>query len=300
MSTAKSPTHPPVIVGLGEVLWDVFPTGPRFGGAPANFACASAGLSPAAKVSMVSGVGRDELGRQARRELQDRSVETTYLAESDRPTGTVHVELDDAGHADYRFADNTAWDCLTWSAVLNDLAAATDAVCFGTLGQRSDASRLTIQQFVKSVPNASLRILDINLRPPFFTGDVILESLALANVLKLNDEELPVVARLCGVSGTDAQIVRTLSETFGLRAVAVTAGAAGAMLLVDGELRELPGVTVSVVDTVGAGDAFTAATTLGLLAGRSADDILQHAVKVAAFVCTQRGATPAFPVELQV
>ena len=288
----------PVIAGLGEVLWDVFPSGPRFGGAPANFACATAGLSPLAEVFMVSAVGHDELGIQARRKLQQRRVDTTYLAESSRPTGTVNVELDDAGHADYRFADDTAWDAMTWSAVLEDLAARIDAVCFGTLGQRSETSRRTIQQFVNSVPDQAWKIFDINLRPPFFSDDVIRESLDLANVLKLNEDELPVVAKLYGVAGSDADVVQQLAQQLELQVIAVTRGSAGAMLYRAGDILEHPGVATLVVDTVGAGDAFTAAMALGLLAEDASEKILDRAARVAAFVCTQRGATPQFPDSL--
>lgn len=299
MSQTEGTTDGQVVVGLGEVLWDVFPSGPRFGGAPANFACTTAGLSAETAVFMVSSVGHDELGQQARRELQQRRVDTTYLADSERPTGTVTVRLDDSGHASYEFAADTAWDALIWSAVLQDLAARTDAVCFGTLGQRSETSRQTIRQFLQAVPETALRVFDINLRPPFYSDQIIRESLQLANGLKLNEDELPIVARLHGISGSEAEMLQQLAGQLDLRMVALTKGSQGALLLADGQLSQHPGIRTKVTDTVGAGDAFTAALVLGLLAGDDPSQILDHASKVAAYVCTQRGATPDIPAELK-
>jgi len=284
----------PLIVGLGEILWDVFPDGPRFGGAPANFACHVAALGGTAE--MVSAVGRDELGEKALAELGNRHVGTRGVhRDEQRPTGTVTVSLDADGHASYEFAADTAWDALPWSEDLAQLAERTSAVGFGTLGQRSERSRETIRRFVAATPSTALRIFDVNLRPPFVSDAVILESLALANVLKLNDEELPVLAALCGLSGSDVEVMRELAEKFALGAVALTRGPNGAVLLRDGRVSEQPGIETQVVDTVGAGDAYTAVLALGLLEGRNLDAINRGACQVAAFVCSQSGATPQLP-----
>lgn len=292
-------TQAAMIVGLGEVLWDVFPDGPRFGGAPANFACTTAGLGQGrVKVGMVSSVGTDDLGRRAIESLQEHGVDTSCVASLDKPTGQVLVELDADGCASYKFAADPAWDHLAWSSELERLAARTDAVCFGTLGQRSDRSRETIQQFVSATEAASLRIFDVNLRPPFVNDSVILESLKLANILKMNDEELPVLATLCGLPGSDLEVMRQLAERFALRAIALTRGPAGAVLLRSDETSECPGVATDVVDTVGAGDAFTAAFALGLLDGSDLDTINRTACEIAAFVCSQSGAAPQIPAAL--
>ena len=286
--------RPPVIVGLGEILWDVFPDGPRFGGAPANFACHVAALGGTAE--MVSAVGRDALGERALAELGNRRVGTQGVYRDERrPTGTVTVSLDGDGHASYEFAADTAWDALPWSEELAQLAERTSAVGFGTLGQRSEASRETIRRFVAATPTTALRIFDVNLRPPFVSDAVILESLALANVLKLNDEELPAVAALCGLSGPEVEVMRELADRFTLRAVALTRGPNGAVLLRDGRVSEQPGIETQVVDTVGAGDAYTAVLALGLLQRRNLDAINRGACQVAAFVCSQSGATPQLP-----
>jgi len=291
MSAAKH-----VVVGLGEVLWDVFPDGPRFGGAPANYACHAASLG--ADSHMVSGVGRDDLGERALHALRRHGVETSAIRQGRYPTGAVHIQLDDEGKASYEFLDNTAWDHLEWSQELEELAVRTDAVCFGTLGQRSRESQQTIRRFVNATSATCLRIFDINLRPPFHADDMILESLKIANILKLNDDELPIVATLCGLAGTEREIMQSLTQRFGLQLVALTRGAHGALLVHGEQVSDHPGVATSVIDTVGAGDSFTATLTLGLLAGLDLEAINDQACRVAAFVCSQAGATPQLPPEL--
>lgn len=287
-------TTKPVVVGLGEVLWDVFPDGPRFGGAPANYACHAANLG--AHSHMVSAVGRDDLGDRALKAFSDHAVETSAVQRNGYPTGAVYVQLDAEGKASYEFLDNTAWDHLEWSPELDDLAARTDAVCFGTLGQRRHESQLSIRRFVTTTPAVScLRIFDVNLRPPFYADNTLLESLKIANILKLNDDELPIVAALCGISGAESEIMQSLALRFDLRLVALTRGARGALLVRGKEVSDHPGVETSVIDTVGAGDAFTAALTLGLLAELELGVINDRAARVAAFVCSQAGATPRLP-----
>ncbi len=290
----------PVIVSIGETLWDVFPDGPRLGGAPLNFSCCLAELAPAGtQVHMVSAVGDDELGQKAIEAVARHGVHTAQMRTNVRPTGQVLVELDPAGVASYRFAENSAWDHLSWNALLQQLAANCDTVCFGTLGQRSDLSRDTIQRFVAETSSETLRILDVNLRAPFFDDELIRESLDLANVLKLNDDELPVLAKLSGVQGSDIDVMQQLADRYQLACVALTRGADGAILVSGDDVSDLPGLTVEVVDTVGAGDAFTAAMVLGLLSGRKIDDVNTAAIKTASYVCSQPGATMSFPEHLR-
>lgn len=285
------------IVGLGEVLWDVFPSGPRFGGAPANFACSAAGVGgDTVHSSMVSAVGKDSLGKKGLEEFRKRSVDATQVAQLDLPTGQVFVQLDAQGQASYQFLDDTAWDNVPWTTGLQTLAEKADAVCFGTLGQRNAVSRDTVRQFIHSTSDRCLRILDINLRPPYWTDEVILESLPLANVLKLNSDELPLVASLLSLQGNEEQLMRQLIQKFSFQVAALTRGAMGSLLLSrTGERSELPGQEITVVDTVGAGDAFTATLTVGLLKNKPLAEVHSWADRVAAFVCTQAGATPEFP-----
>lgn len=301
MTQQKSSRKRLVIVGLGEILWDVFPDGTKFGGAPANFACSAAGLAGEfANVFVASAVGQDQLGNQAIGALAAHGVQTNAVTALPQQTGQVLVHLDSAGKASYQFVDDTAWDNLQWSDQWSDLADRCDAVCFGTLGQRSAPSRKTIQQFVASTHESSLRVFDINLRPPYFSDEVVDASLRIANVLKLNDEELPRLSRQYGLKGTDDELIRQLKDLFGLRCVALTRGENGAMLFVGDTIVETTGQSVEVVDTVGAGDAFTAALACGLLAGHEPSTLIEHATAIASFVCTQSGATPTIPIELQL
>ena len=289
-----------LIVGIGEILWDVFPDGPRFGGAPANFSCSAAELAGhAAHVSIISAVGRDDRGARALEALANHNVDSQYVQSKTQETGAVLVELDGSGVPSYRFAENTAWDHLTWQAQLADLAPQCDAVCFGTLGQCNETSRQTIQQFVRNTRADALRVLDINLRSPFFDDEVILSSLALANVLKLNEDELPAVTRLSNIGGTGIGPLQQLADHWHLRCIAVTRGENGALILSGAKVSQLPGINVAVANTVGAGDAYTAGVVLGMLAGRSVEEINQRAVEAATYVCKQAGATTQFPAHLR-
>ncbi len=288
------------ILSLGETLWDVFPDGPRLGGAPLNYACGVAELAKsAAKAYLVSAVGDDALGQRAVESLRQHGVDASHVQIDQRETGQVWIDLDSVGAASYRFAENAAWDYLKWGADLQKLAANCDAVCFGTLGQRGECSRSTIQRLVGETPEHALRILDVNLRAPYFDDDVIRESLALANILKLNDDELPILARLCGVEGSPLEIMQQLSKQLKLRYLARTRSARGAILIAGEAISDLPGNPVNLVDTVGAGDAFTAAMTLGILAGRTLDEVNRCAIDTATYVCSQAGATMSFPENLR-
>lgn len=269
----------PRVFALGEVLWDLLPTGPVLGGAPANFACHARALG--AETTLVSRVGDDELGREILRHF-DVQVDPRL------PTGTVSVELT-GGQPHYTIHENVAWDAIAPDERVRE----ADAVCFGSLAQRSPISRTSIRQMLAATRANTLRVFDINLRQSFYSREVIEASLALANVLKLNDAELPVIEEMFALSGIEAIAVR-----FSLRAIALTRGGEGSVLWADGVRSEHPGVTTIVSDTIGAGDSFTAALTLGLLAGRPLDRILDHASRVAAYVCSQAGATPPLPPEL--
>ena len=295
--TQPSPLSP-IFVGLGETLWDVFPDGAVWGGAPGNVACHAAGLG--ANVFMVSGVGCDELGERGIAALESHGIDCRHVqADPRHPTGTVTVSLGPAGDASYVFASDTAWDHLGWEPSLGELAARANAVCFGTLGQRAEESRRTIRRFLEAAGQA-VRVFDVNLRQAIYSPELIRESLALANVLKLNDDELPVVAAACGVSADDpVAAVRELAERHGLRLAALTRGAAGSLLVADGVVSTRSAEARTIVDTVGAGDAFTAAVVMGLLGGRPLEVMHDHAARLAAFVCGHRGATPRIPAELR-
>ena len=302
LSNQDAQTRQAIVVGLGEVLWDVFPDGARFGGAPANFACTLAGLQvDELQIGLVSGVGRDQLGEQAVDKLQKKGVITEWLSRIDRPTGTVDVELDEGGSASYSFAADTAWDAIDWSPKLDSLANKVSAVCFGTLGQRSSTSKTTIRRFLDATPENCLRVFDVNLRPPFWNDEVIVESLKRTEILKLNEDELPILQESCQIAGDKNQAMWSLIRQYSLKLIALTEGSQGATLVsANGESSHHPGIATEIVDTVGAGDAFTATLVAGLLEKMPLDKINAWAAKVAAYVCTQSGATPQLPDTLRM
>jgi fructokinase len=288
-----------VIAGIGEVLWDVYPDAARFGGAPANFACHAAALG--ADAWMASAVGVDDLGRSALATLETAGVRCETVArDREHDTGQVLVTLDSSGQPSYKFADDSAWDHLEWSAALESLAERCDAVCFGTLGQRSEPSRATIRRFVRTARPRALRMFDVNLRQHFYNRDTVHTSLEIASAVKLNDEELPTVAEFCGIhASTPRQMLRELVDRYDLRLAALTCGAEGALLMAADEESTCPAVPVKVVDTVGAGDAFTATIVPDFLRGLPLAEINRHANAVASFVCSQPGAVMKLPDYLE-
>ena len=283
-----------VCVGLGEILWDMLPEGKQLGGAPANFAYHAQALRGQGVV--VSCIGEDELGREIITRLDELGLDRLYLAvDKTHPTGTVTVELDQSGKPDYTIHQNVAWDFIPSDPRLAELAGRTDAVCFGSLCQRSQVSRGTVRAFLEATRPDCIRVFDINLRQQFFDREIILSMLKSSTVLKLNDEELPVVAELLGLTGSASDVLLQLTQKYALRMIALTRGANGSCLYTPGQMCSHRGFATQIADTVGAGDSFAAAITLGLLHGRTLDEINECANRVASFVCSQSGATPRLP-----
>lgn len=289
------------IAGLGEILWDVFPDAAHFGGAPANFSCSAAGVGgDLVDVLMISAVGQDAEGDRAIQELHQRNVDTSFVQRNLYPTGQVIVQLNERGEASYRFLENIAWDHLQYNQALEDLAKSLDAICFGTLGQRASESEQTVRRLLQATRPDCLKIFDINLRPPYWTPEVIRASLPLADVLKLNNDEIRILGSLLELTGTDEDIARGILQQFPLKWLVLTRGANGSAIFgQSGEHSEIAGQPVNVVDTVGAGDAFTAALSIGLLLKRPLSEVHQRASQVASWTCTQPGATPLFPASLR-
>lgn len=300
------------IVGIGEILWDMLPEGRRLGGAPANFAyhVSQFGLNSVA----VSAVGWDEAGDAVIRELNTRTTEEgnalqqptfrTMISRVDFPTGTVSINLDSAGVPQYDIHMPAAWDNIPFTPELKELAAQTRAVCFGTLARRCPVSHRTISDFVDAVPrgDGQWRILDINLRQHFYTRDIILHALEQCNILKINDEELAIISEMLPVPETDMRgKCLQLIRQFGLKFLILTCGTHGSYVFHSGSENpsfiETPHVTVA--DTVGAGDSFTAAFIAALIKGRTPLEAHRLAVDVSAFVCTCNGAMPVLPDTLR-
>ena len=282
------------IVAMGDGLWDLFPDGPRFGGATANYACHASILG--ADVHMVSGVGEDERG-EALLQVYQKHVVSTDLVQvlKDYPTGVVNVELTESGLPTFTIGENAAWDHWEWNDEIEGTVRQADALYFGTLGQRGESSREGIRRALAMAQDQNIpRILDINLRAPFYDDILIRESISLCSVLKLSDEELERVTQACGLDSSlgDTAILDELRSKFDLDLVVMTRGAEGAVLISEKGVVEQPGEPATVVDTVGAGDSFTASMTLGLLEGKDYPQILKDACKVAAGVCSHAGAVP--------
>jgi fructokinase len=284
----------PKIVSFGETLWDLFPDGEQFGGAPANFACHAA--IHGADVAMVSAVGNDRHGRDACNILQEFGIGISLMQTvPDAPTGTVGVTLDAAGKPSFTIDENAAWDRITWTDEIGARVERADAVYFGTLGQRSSESRRTIRRGIQTARDAGVpSIVDINLRRPFFDSTLIRESIDLTGILKLSDDELPIVISACGIeSGAPVETqLRGLLESFNLDLVVMTRGAEGAILATADGIVEQQGIPTNVKDTVGAGDAFAAAFLLGVLRRASHHEVLHTACEIAAAACSHAGAVP--------
>jgi len=288
----------PHVLAVGETLWDLFPYGPRFGGATANFACHAAALG--CHVSLVSRIGDDPYGRDARDFLERQGLDLACLqVDSSHPTGTVVVSLDALGQPSYEIVEDVAWDHLEWSSPIADAAARCDAICFGTLCQRHEVARATIRRLLTESRSARIRLLDINLRAPFFNDRCIEQSLGWANAVKLNDEELPQVTRILDLPSMPEEAIAELRRRLDLEFVILTCGANGSWLVTETVHHRLTGQKVTVADTVGAGDAFTATLLRGWLAGMPAEQAHQWGEQVAAWVCSQKGAVPQWPDALR-
>ncbi len=286
------------MVGIGELLWDLFPSGKEMGGAPANFAYHAQALGATGVV--VSRVGDDDPGREIVARLRATGLDVSAVSvDREHPTGTVTVRLDAEGKPDFTIHENVAWDYISPDSAQMALADRAECVCFGTLARRLPVSRRTIREFLDRTPDKCLRVFDVNLRGNYYDSDLIREGLHCAGVLKLNDEELPVLAAMLGLQGPPAEILGSLVREYSLRAAALTRGAKGCLLAGPKETAEHPGFPpVRLESTVGAGDAFTAALAIGMLKGGSLAEIAAKANRVAGHVCAHAGAMPPVPREL--
>lgn len=277
-----------VIVGIGEILWDMLPAGKALGGAPANFAYHALRLGEEGWA--VSAIGDDPLGAEIM-DIVTRKKLRHIIAVTDKPTGTVQVELDDKGVPGYNIKEDVAWDNIPFTPEMEALAARADAVCFGSLVQRM-ASRDSVLRFLRATRPEALRVFDINLRQHYYSREVIDESLKLADILKINDEEIRIVADMFGLGDDDTATCRALIARYGLQLVILTKGADGSEVITADESFPQKAGKVKVVDTVGAGDSFTAAFVVAYLRGLSLFDAQRLANETAAYVCSCKGAMP--------
>lgn len=283
------------VIGIGEILWDMLPTGKILGGAPANFAYHAQQLG--AEGTVISAVCNDELGKEIEQVLKEKEL-NNCLSIAEQPTGTVSVELRN-GSPSYTIHEGVAWDNMELTNCAKDKLHTANAVCFGSLAQRNTISRKAIVEALEIMPANALKVFDINLRQHFYTKEIIESSLERANVFKINDEELLIFRDMFHLEGSDEEVCQTIIKRYNLRLMALTKGENGSDLLTADEVSYMKTPQVEVADTIGAGDSFTATLVMGLLGKKPLKQLHQEAVEISAFVCTQNGATPVIPMELK-
>lgn len=287
-----------LVVGLGEVLWDMLPEGRKIGGAPVNFAyhAGQFGIDTMA----VSAIGNDKLGEDTIAEMNGKHLNHIFPSVP-YPTGSVQVKLDEKGVPAYDIKENVAWDNIPFTNEIESVARSCRAVCFGSLAQRNAVSRNTIRKFIESTPSGCIRIFDINLRQNFYTSNVIHDSLELCNILKINDEEIMLVSRMFNYDSSNIEnVCRTIMEDFSLEMVILTCGTKGSYIFTKDDVSFMPTPKVNVADTVGAGDSFTGSFCAAILRGLPVAEAHKKAVEVSAYVCTQNGAMPEIPESMKL
>lgn len=285
------PENKPLCIGLGEVLFDLLPDGPKLGGAPANFAYAARALGMDGRA--VSAVGDDELGKEAARLLSEKGL-PAMLPVVDRPTGNVLVTFHGKGIPSYEFAAHPAYECVPYTEELQKLAAETEICCFGTMAQWGAVTHKTILHFLDAMKEDSLRIFDVNLRGHFYNKEIIEQSLRRANAVKCNEQELPLLAGYAGLPNVSVDAYQAYLEKLGVHCFMYTEGAKQSTVYYQEEKSILPTPKGDVVDTVGAGDSFTAVLIVSLHKGLPLAKAHARAVKVSTFVCTQHGGMPDY------
>lgn len=287
-----------LVVGLGEVLWDMLPEGRKIGGAPVNFAYHAGQF--VIDTMAVSAIGNDKLGEDTIAEMNGKHLNHIFPSVP-YPTGSVQVKLDEKGVPAYDIKENVAWDNIPFTNEIESVARNCQAVCFGSLAQRNIVSRSTIRKFIESTPSGCIRIFDINLRQNFYTSNVIRDSLEHCNILKINDEEIMLVSRMFNYDSSNIEnVCRTIMEDFSLEMVILTCGTKGSYIFTKDGVSFMPTPKVNVADTVGAGDSFTGSFCAAILRGLPVAEAHKKAVEVSAYVCTQNGAMPEIPESMKL
>lgn len=281
------------MVGLGEVLWDILPSGKVLGGAPTNFAYITSVLGNRGIVA--SRVGEDHLGQEACEVMQNLGLTTNYIQrDEDHETGSAEILLDSAGLPTFAIKESVAWDFLDWTSAWENLSGQADAVCYGSLAQRSLISAETIDRFLNNTRKGTLKVFDVNLRQSFYNKDILHKLFLKADIAKLTDQEIRRVASLFLSDHVDdeEELAKWLRREFGLKLVCITRGERGSLLVSKDDVAEHMGMVVDVVDTVGAGDAFTACLAHQFIRGRTLTEINEFANRFASWIATQMGAMP--------
>jgi fructokinase len=289
----------PLVVGLGELLWDCFEDTRRPGGAPANVAFQANQLG--CRGTICSRLGQDDLGEELTAFLDSQGVSTRDLQfDAERPTGTVTIEMQHGDHPEYTIHEDVAWDAMEFSPQWQRVMRSAAAVCFGTLAQRSEPSHSTIQQCLAATRDDCLIVYDVNLRQNYFSRPIIEESLQACRVVKLNGDEVAVIAETLELASSDPQaFANEVRDRFGVELTVVTRGDKGCLLISSEESADVPGEKIKVADAVGAGDAFTAGLISALLNDVPLKTAGEFANKVGAKVASCPGAMPDLKAEFE-
>ena len=286
----------PIVAGIGELLWDILPSGKQVGGAPCNFAFHS--MQAGCESFLISAVGNDLTGNDLLTTLDGLNINCEFIQRNNFPTGTVSVTLNENGQPQYKIHENVAWDNTVFNEKIESKTRDLDAVCFGSLGQRNPVSATTVQRLLSTVKPGCLKVFDINLRQHFYSFEIINKSLEFADILKLNDEELPVLSSLYNIAGDVKSKLNEVLRIFNLKYIVYTMGEKGSLILGENQYSFLESSKVVVADTVGAGDSFTAVLVSGILNNIPLNEIHKAATRTAAYVCTQKGATPTITFKI--
>ena len=285
------------IIAIGEIVWDCLPAGNQLGGAPLNFAFFAKELG--AQAYAVSAVGNDELGDETLHVASATGVNLDFVQRNDLPTSRVLVTLDENGIPQYEIVEGVAWDAVECADSALELVRDASVICWGSLAQRTEKSRQSVLSMLSAAPASCLKVFDINIRQHYYSLEVIKNSLEYADILKLNEDELPLVAEMLGMTGSEEAVISEIIERYSLKYVVYTHGADFSRVYgAEGLLSHQDTPKVKVADTVGAGDSFTAVLVTSLLQGRNIATAHALAVEVAAFVCTQHGAINSLPAEI--
>lgn len=300
MSIAKKIHQSGLVLAYGELLWDLLPTGAVVGGAPANFAFRMSSFGQ--KALTISRIGNDKLGADLLKELESRNIDCSLIQrDSQHPTGTVDVRLSERGDATYTINKGVAYDFIELTPTLKELAQAAAVLYYGSLIQRHSVSRDSLHELISCAPQA-IKVLDLNLRKDCFTTATVRQSIELANVLKLNDDEAREVGSLLEFDGTAPErFAEQIMRRFDLDACIVTKGIKGAYARANnGQEAWSPGYDVKVADTVGSGDSFTAAFIHKYLAGASLAECCEFGNRIGALVAGKTGGMcPIGPDEIE-
>ncbi|MBU3012941.1 carbohydrate kinase [Polaribacter vadi] len=277
------------IVCFGEVLWDVFPTHKKIGGAPLNVAIRLQSFGN--NVTMISAIGNDELGKPILDFINENGINSKFIQVlNDFSTGEVAVTLDKKGGATYKIIHPKAWDKIAFTTEISEVVKEADAFVFGSLINRDEVSKNTLYQLLDF---AKYAIFDVNLRAPFYTKEILVELMQKANFIKFNDDELYEISAFLGSTFSNLeQNIHFISEKTNTKHICVTKGEHGAVLLYNNELFYNSGYKIKVKDTVGSGDSFLASLTSKLINGSTPQKAIDFACAVGALVAQSEGANP--------